>query len=216
MEYCRDGQNSLLVPVQSPQAIADAVERLIKDRALRARLVKGGLATAAEHPREREWNEWESILYRFVEEAKTAPANGRGSQPTKKQGSTTASTTRSKRIELPACARVGHLAEARELFNNRKPVEAWNATLEALKIRPFHPEAWLLLSEIAEATGDAKLAKACADQTQKMAPGLKPAGKASKTKPGKAKTPSQTALPVLPEWFTALLGTDRKPSLTVC
>ena len=48
---------------KSPHAIADAVERLIHDHALREKLVQGGLATAREYPREREWNEWESSSF---------------------------------------------------------------------------------------------------------------------------------------------------------
>jgi glycosyltransferase involved in cell wall biosynthesis len=72
MEYCRDDENCLLVPIQSPQAIADATLRLIRDRALRERLVQGGLATARKYPREREWNELETMLRYFVEEASDA------------------------------------------------------------------------------------------------------------------------------------------------
>jgi glycosyltransferase involved in cell wall biosynthesis len=85
MEYCRDGENCLLVPIQSPQAIADATLRLIEDRALRERLVQGGLATARKYPRELEWNELETMLRRFVGEAKNAstPATtSRALQPT--------------------------------------------------------------------------------------------------------------------------------------
>jgi glycosyltransferase involved in cell wall biosynthesis len=69
MEYCRDNENCLLVPIKSPEAIADAVERIIKDGNLWERLVKGGLATAREFPCEREWNELEALLYRFMEES---------------------------------------------------------------------------------------------------------------------------------------------------
>jgi len=81
MEYCRDGENCLLVPIQSPQAIADATLRLIKDRALRDQLVQGGFATARKYPRELEWNELETMLHQFVEEASNAPTPARASQP---------------------------------------------------------------------------------------------------------------------------------------
>ena len=66
-EYCRDGENALLVPVQNPEAIAQAVERLLDDRELRKRLVKGGLGTASQLPQEREWREFEALLFRFME-----------------------------------------------------------------------------------------------------------------------------------------------------
>jgi glycosyltransferase involved in cell wall biosynthesis/SAM-dependent methyltransferase len=69
LEYCRDGENALMVPIKSPEAIAAAVERLMRDQALREKLVQGGLATGREYPREREWNEWENILFRFMDEA---------------------------------------------------------------------------------------------------------------------------------------------------
>jgi len=81
MEYCRDGENCLLVPIRSPLAIADAILRLIHDRALRERLVQGGLATAREYPREKEWNELETMLRHFMEEASNAPIPARASLP---------------------------------------------------------------------------------------------------------------------------------------
>ena len=68
-EYCVHEENCLLVPIQRPPAIADAVLRLVQDRALRAELVAGGLRTAAKFPREREWDELEALLYRYVEAA---------------------------------------------------------------------------------------------------------------------------------------------------
>ena len=71
MEYCRDGENCLLVPIQSPPAIAEAVERLLTDHPLHERLVQGGLATARQYPREREWDELEALLYRFMDEARS-------------------------------------------------------------------------------------------------------------------------------------------------
>jgi glycosyltransferase involved in cell wall biosynthesis len=81
MEYCRDGENCLLVPIRSPLAIAEATLRLIQDRALRERLVQGGLATAREYPREHEWNKLETMLHHFLEEASNAPISARTSLP---------------------------------------------------------------------------------------------------------------------------------------
>jgi glycosyltransferase involved in cell wall biosynthesis len=49
-EFLRDGENCLLYePADDPPALANAVERLAGDRALRATLRAGGLATAARH-----------------------------------------------------------------------------------------------------------------------------------------------------------------------
>jgi glycosyltransferase involved in cell wall biosynthesis/SAM-dependent methyltransferase len=68
-EYCVHEENCLLVPVKSPPDIAAAILRLIHDRELRARIVEGGLRTAAMFPREREWNELEALLFKYVEAA---------------------------------------------------------------------------------------------------------------------------------------------------
>ena len=69
-EYCVHEQNCLLVPIKNPRAIADAILRLVQDRALLARIVEGGRSTAAEYPREREHNELEALFYRYAEAAK--------------------------------------------------------------------------------------------------------------------------------------------------
>lgn len=48
-DFLSDGGNCLLVPPADPVAIAAAVTRLAGDEALRARLLAGGAATAAQH-----------------------------------------------------------------------------------------------------------------------------------------------------------------------
>ena len=57
-------------------------------------------------------------------------------------------TRGAKPIELPATARLGHLGDARELLAKKHYREAWAATLTAMEVRPFHPEARELLKEI--------------------------------------------------------------------
>jgi len=81
------------------------------------------------------------------------------------------------KITLPPCALVGHLAGARELILQKKFRVAWEAALSVFARRPFHPEAVLLLAEIAQAVGDGQSAKVCADHVRRMAPGWKPAKK---------------------------------------
>ncbi len=76
---------------------------------------------------------------------------------------------------MPPCALVGHLGEARELLRQKKLPAAWQSTLAALKVRPFHPEAYLLLGEIAQAAGDSVTARLCAQHARELAPAWKPA-----------------------------------------
>jgi glycosyltransferase involved in cell wall biosynthesis len=52
-EYLRDGENCLLFAPGDSAGLADAVRRLERDGALRARLDAGGRATAAGHTEER-------------------------------------------------------------------------------------------------------------------------------------------------------------------
>lgn len=78
-------------------------------------------------------------------------------------------------IVLPSCALVGHLGQAREWLRRKKPRDAWEATLVALQARPFHPEAYLFLAEIAQAVGDSASARLCAEHARRLAPDWKPA-----------------------------------------
>ncbi|HEV2454238.1 MAG TPA: glycosyltransferase [Verrucomicrobiae bacterium] len=70
----------------------------------------------------------------------------------------------------PAVALIGRLNEARELSGRKKFEAAWNETLAALARRPYHPEAYLLLAEIAAGTGDAETATQCAQYACALAP----------------------------------------------
>ncbi|HTR40267.1 MAG TPA: glycosyltransferase [Pseudomonadales bacterium] len=78
-------------------------------------------------------------------------------------------------IKLPAVAHLGQITEARELFGQKKFEAAWNATTAAIAKRPFHPEAFLLLAEIAAAAGDANMARQCAQYVHDLTPGWNPA-----------------------------------------
>jgi GT2 family glycosyltransferase/tetratricopeptide (TPR) repeat protein/glycosyltransferase involved in cell wall biosynthesis len=78
-------------------------------------------------------------------------------------------------LVLPPCALLGHLAEARELLKKKKLDAAWASTLAAINARPFHPEAALILAEIAQAAGDSVSARHCAQYARTLAPEWKPA-----------------------------------------
>ena len=94
-------------------------------------------------------------------------------------------------------AQVGRLNEARELLADKKFEAAWQAANTAIGQRPFHPEAFLLLAEIAQAVGDGATARKCGQQARDLAPGwdlakqfLKRPLKAGVT-PGWLKLPAQ-------------------------
>ena len=80
-------------------------------------------------------------------------------------------------LTLPACARLGLLDRARELWSRRDGRGAWQAVLHALQERPFHPEAYLLLAEIARAVGAGEVARRCLAYCRQIAPGYKAARK---------------------------------------
>src|SRR4051794_28410691 len=61
-EYLRDGVNALLVPPGDADALAAAVRRLAGDPGLRARLVVGGIETAARHTQRAFLERLEAVL----------------------------------------------------------------------------------------------------------------------------------------------------------
>lgn len=71
-----------------------------------------------------------------------------------------------------ALARLGSLDQARAEFGMGEWINAWNATLDAMRERPFHPEAWLTLGEIAAEAGDVKAARRCCSAAESLAPRL--------------------------------------------
>jgi glycosyltransferase involved in cell wall biosynthesis/FMN phosphatase YigB (HAD superfamily) len=71
---------------------------------------------------------------------------------------------------LPPVSKIGRLDEARQLFGQKKFQPAWQSALAAIARRPFHPEAFLLLAEIALAAGDSAAARQCAQRARDCAP----------------------------------------------
>ena len=115
-------------------------------------------------------------------------------------------------IELPPVAKIGNLKAARELLAHKKLDEAWKSALAAINARPFHPEAFLLLAEIALAAGDAPSARQCAERARDLAPGWK-APKQFVQKPLKGNTKPEWLK--LPSHLTP--GTPHSaPRLTIC
>src|SRR5262245_6349415 len=83
--------------------------------------------------------------------------------------------TSRKRGHLPPCAAIGNLAKAHEFLARGGLEPAWQSGLDALRVRPFHPEAYLLLAQIAFAAGAPDAARLCAEQARKLAPKWQPA-----------------------------------------
>jgi len=121
------------------------------------------------------------------------------------------SSRKTSAIALPPCALIGHLGEARELVRNKRWPAAWTAALSAISTRPFHPEAYLLLAEIAQAAGDADSARKCAKAARDMALGWAPPKQFLKGNPRGSSKPEWLKLP------PALSGPQAAaPRLSVC
>lgn len=65
---------------------------------------------------------------------------------------------------------VGSLETASQLLDQQDYVSAWQAAAEAIRRRPFHPNAWLLLAKIAAAQKDIATARAAAKNARQLAP----------------------------------------------
>src|SRR6185369_1333698 len=109
---------------------------------------------------------------------------------------------------VPACGLVGHRGKARELLHGNKTREAWEFVVAAVKMRPCHPEAFLLLAEIAERVGAGQAARHCAEYACCLAPEWKPARLFLNRRLKGASRPSWLVLPEVTR--------PAAPRLTVC
>ncbi len=117
-------------------------------------------------------------------------------------------------LVLPRCALAGALCQPRELRTQKRLREAWAGTLAAIKARPFHPEAYSLLAEIAQAAGDSDSARRCAQHAIELAPGYKPA---KKFLGGNLRGNMKPGWLVLPEGMGGgTQAVDPRPRLSVC
>jgi len=116
------------------------------------------------------WEKAAEIALKRIQELEKAPVEVRAPER-----NISVAPAKRPAIVLPPTALIGHLAEARELVRQKKFRAAWESTLTAIAKRPFHPEAFLLLAEIALAVGDGQDAKLCADYARRIAPGFKEA-----------------------------------------
>ncbi len=73
-------------------------------------------------------------------------------------------------IKLPPCALLGDIRSAAQAYRSGQWQEAWMICIQAIKLRPFHPEAYLLLGKVAASTRHFSKAKQCAGILKKMTP----------------------------------------------
>jgi glycosyltransferase involved in cell wall biosynthesis/radical SAM superfamily enzyme YgiQ (UPF0313 family)/Tfp pilus assembly protein PilF len=172
-EYCQDGVNCRLVPIKSPQAIADAVWEIMTTATLRQRIVQGGFTTAERLDERQEIDVLEKLLLQFRSDALA----GKRAVGFEKQTAKRLPPRMPASITLPRVAQIGQLTKAQELWRKKSPRLAWEATREAIQVRPHHPEAFLLLAEIARMVGDSSSARSCAQHALRLAPAFKPARK---------------------------------------
>jgi glycosyltransferase involved in cell wall biosynthesis/tetratricopeptide (TPR) repeat protein len=113
-------------------------------------------------------------------------------------------------IKVPAAGEVGSLEKVHALVEKRKFLKAWNATLDAIRQRPFHPDAYLQMVDIALRAEDIRQALACAERLIRMTPNWTTARQIhdslkKERKPKKSKV----------RW-TPLPKPGARPSLSVC
>jgi glycosyltransferase involved in cell wall biosynthesis/predicted Zn-dependent protease len=140
--------------------------------------------------------------------SEASPANSSLQAAGAEPSATTVQETARVTAAAPVAA-VGDLGGARALLAGRQFVAAWDAAAAAVRARPFHPEGFLLLAEIARAAGDLARARACAEHARQLAPRWKAAVQFVKSLPA-AKGGTAAALPEL-----RLPAPDR-PRLSVC
>jgi glycosyltransferase involved in cell wall biosynthesis/tetratricopeptide (TPR) repeat protein len=78
-------------------------------------------------------------------------------------------------LTLPEVSFQGDLLAARNAFKSKNIPDAWRLACTAIEERPFHPEGWVFLSEVAVSAGHRTLARRCAQKAVALAPNWKPA-----------------------------------------
>jgi glycosyltransferase involved in cell wall biosynthesis/thioredoxin-like negative regulator of GroEL len=76
---------------------------------------------------------------------------------------------------LPEVSFQGDLLAARNAFKSKNIPDAWRLACAAIEERPFHPEGWVFLSEVAVSAGHRTLARRCAQKAVALTPNWKPA-----------------------------------------
>ena len=88
------------------------------------------------------------------------------------------------RLELPRCAELGNINQAKESLARKDLAQAWKAACVAVEERPFNPPAWYLLGKISLVFGDFECARRCLDILRSMVPAWGPVEKFAASLPG--------------------------------
>jgi GT2 family glycosyltransferase len=84
-DFCRDGENCLLVEA-SPQAVSAGIDRLLRDSALRGRLIEGGFRTAEQYRWDRRIDQLEAFFEGVAERIGAPRMAMPGTEPAKRTG----------------------------------------------------------------------------------------------------------------------------------
>ncbi len=149
----------------SPSAVAGAMREVFENpESAKAKGLRG-----SEHVR-REWT-WEKAAQIAAERLHALAQKKRTIEREKAHRRARKTTS----IALPPVAALGNLMAARGLVKEQSYLSGWNAALKAIQERPFHPEAYLLLAEIARAVNDMGQARTCLEMARHLAPRWKAA-----------------------------------------
>lgn len=130
-------------------------------------------------------------------------------------------------MDRPDAARKGSLDTARGCLAARECRAAWDATLTALDERPFHPEAWVLLADIARTADDPDRARSCLAQASRLTPRWRTARQlvrdldrqpTAETPPSASTSawPTPTPAPAEPRLSVCLIVRNEERFLTQC
>lgn len=111
-------------------------------------------------------------------------------------------------IHAPATARIGWVPPAEQFRGDNAVDEAWQHAVEAIQRRPFNPEAYLFLAQVAHVAGEVAEARRCARIARQLAPNWRACRKLIKTI-GQSKRSGGTPLRTLPV-------PETEPRLSVC
>ena len=113
-------------------------------------------------------------------------------------------------IVIPVTAELGSLEKVHEFVESKKYLKAWNAALEAISIRPFHPDAYMQMVDIALRAQDSRQAYSCAQRLIKMTPNWEMARKIHTSLKSERKRKKSNV-----KW-TPLPRLPKKPRVSVC